>query len=110
MDLKELSVKLTQREYITPGELSEIVMELGGWYGLYASYLDEIFKKKPKAWLEIRAQEGVKSDAKADRLWELTEDGQKELLYRLRLKTIEKISSSIKSRLRVMSEEMRNLT
>jgi hypothetical protein len=69
----------------------------------FCVYLPE----KPAKWLAIRGSKN--SDAAAEREWEATELGQRETQLRWELKRIDKLSSAIASKLRVMEIEARNL-
>lgn len=106
MNFEEISLKLQAN--LSPGELSELNLQLAGYYGLNATELDELLARKAESWIKIRSQEGVKSDAQADRLWEQTADGQRERRLKLQQKTIEKLMSAVKTRIQVMTEEARN--
>lgn len=106
MNFEEISLKL--QAPASPGELSELNMQLAGYYGLNATELDSLLSKKADDWIKMRSQEGVKSDAQADRLWEQTEAGSRERRLRLQQKTIEKLMSAIKTRISVMEHEARN--
>ena len=106
MELKELTEKLKSGENIAPGELSKYRLELSGWFAFYSGQLEDILKRKPEQWLEIRKTAG--SDKMTDMRYNATEDGQEELALRLRLKSIEKIMSSIRLRLEIMEKESQN--
>jgi DNA-binding PadR family transcriptional regulator len=108
MTLNELSEKLKNREYQTPGELSEVRLELAGWFSLIAGQLEEVLKRKPAEWLKIRDREDIKSDTRADRIYELTQDGRDEILYRLELKRITVLMSGLRTRLEILSQEAKN--
>lgn len=106
MNFEEVSLKLQAPN--SPGELSELNMSLAGYYGLNATELDGILAIKADKWIKIRSEEGVKSDAQADRLWEQTVEGQRERRLKLQQKTIEKLMSAIKTRIGVMTIEAKN--
>lgn len=89
-----------------PGQLSEIRLELAGHYSLLADELQEILKIKPEKWIEIRKM--VKSSAEADMLWAASEEGKREMALKWQLKVVEKLMSSIRLRLEVMSKEAQN--
>ncbi len=107
MTLKELSLKLKSAEPITPGDLSQIRLELSGWFGILADQLQEVLKRKPEKWLEIRKE--AKSSAEADKAWEASEDGLQEMKLRWDLKVCEKLMSSIRTRLEVLEKEAQNI-
>lgn len=103
---EEVVEKVRSEDGLAPEELGEAKEFLSGEYAFVASELEKILRRKPKAWEEIRKT--VQSDARADRSWDGTEDGNGEIIYRLRLKAIEKLMSSISSRLRIMEGEARS--
>ena len=105
MTLLEITNKLRSLT-LTPGELSDIRLKLSAEYSWIASRLEDIEKVEPKEWLNIR--ESVKSDKIADYKWKSTAQGQEQTVYKSQLKSIEKMMSSIKTRLEVMSQEARN--
>lgn len=92
---------------MNPEALSEELLELSNTYGTLSDELSEILEAKPKLWLSIRAQ--TKSDTSAERAWEATESGVRETVVKLKLKAIEKRMSALRTRLRVMDAEARNL-
>jgi hypothetical protein len=103
--LNEIAKKFV-KERMSPGELSELRMQLSADYSFTATRLDEILMLKPKEWLRIR--EKATSDNQADRKWELTDNGSLEKVYRQQLKTCEKMMSAIKTRIEVMTGEAKN--
>jgi len=105
--LTEIIEKL-RNETHTPGELTEYHLWLSGEYAFWAGQLEEILKRKPQVWLSIRKQEEVKSDSRADKEYEKTEDGQNEIILKFRLKTMTKLMSAIRTRLEIVREEARN--
>ncbi len=92
---------------LTPGQMSEALVQQAHDYSTLSDQLAEILKVKPFKWLELRAT--VESDTRAERLWSATEDGVAEMVLKLRLKAIEKVMSSLRTRLRVLELEVRNL-
>lgn len=91
---------------IAPGELSLIHQQLVGEYGGISVRLGEILMAKPAIWASMRLDKT--SDSQTDKAWEATEMGKDETIYRLQLKTLEKILSSIKTRISVLQGEARN--
>lgn len=91
----------------SPGRLSEIVVDLSGYYAFIAGQLDDILVFKPSRWIEMRKEQG--SDKSTDRAWDATEEGQKEIKLRGEIKSLEKFISACKLRLRVKEGESRNL-
>src|SRR5690242_17396016 len=108
MSIESIAEKLKNTETIYPPELSEMRSWLAGEYAYINSQLIGILMKKPEKWKEIRYSGDVKSDTAAERIWQATEEGLKETIYRMQLKTIEKLSSAIKSRMEVLMGEAKN--
>lgn len=104
MNLEEIITKLKEGG-LSPGDLAELKTRLAAEFAFYAGQLEDILKRKPAQWIKLR--EFTKSDASADRQYELTEDGKGEIIYRLRLKVVEKLMSAISTRLRVAEGEIR---
>lgn len=94
------------KDVSSPGELAELRQWFSGEYAFIAGQLEDILLLKPQKWLETR--EKVKSDTQAEREWQATVEGKNELIWRLRLKAIEKAMSAIKTRLEIISGESRN--
>lgn len=94
-------------ENVPPGELSQIRTFLAGEYGYLSSELNQILIRRSTKWFEFRSVS--KSDKQADRMWEQSADGQKEMELRMKMKSMDKISSAIKTRLEVLTGEARNL-
>lgn len=86
--------------------LAEARLELSSLYSYFSWQLEQILFAKPKVWLTIR--ENTKSDTAAEKQWDNTENGQKETIYRYRLKRIEKMMSSMRTMIDVLSTEARN--
>lgn len=86
--------------------LAESRLELSSLYSYFSGQLEQILFCKPKVWLTIR--ENTKSDSSAEKQWQQTEDGQKETIYRYRLKRIEKMMSSMRTMIQILSDESRN--
>lgn len=82
-------------------------MEESVHFSRLSDELGVILESKPDKWLNIRLD--VKSDTSAEKSWQRTDDGKREMVLRLKLKAIEKSMSSIRTRLRILSDEARNL-
>lgn len=93
----------------SPGRLSEILVGLGAYFGNLSEELSEILVFKTDVWLELRGREGTKSDRSADRLWDATDKGKREIELRYTLKALEKLMSAIKTMLRTKEQEAQNL-
>jgi hypothetical protein len=77
----------------------------------YSNVMDELVVlriKKATEIIYIRARESVKSDKQADRIWESSDDGIKELTLHYRSKSLEKLMSAIKTKLRAIEGERYN--
>ena len=105
MNLEEIIRKLREGG-LPPGDLAEMKSQLAGHYAFYAGQWEEILKRKAAQWIKLR--EFTKSDNSADRQYELTEDGKSEIIYRLKLKVIEKLMSGISTRIRVAEGESKS--
>jgi len=92
---------------MTPGELSEQLMQQSAEYSKYAEELAEVLRSKSVAWMEVRKR--TSSDKQADREWDATVEGMMEMSHRLRLKALEKSMSAIRTRLRILEGEARNM-
>jgi hypothetical protein len=97
---------LRTNEALSPGDLAQMRQFLAGEYAFIAGQLQDIVMRKPDVWRLFR--EKTTSDKQADRMYEATEDGKLEAVYRLKCKAIEKLMSAIKTRLEIASGEARN--
>ena len=88
-----------------PHELAEENIKLADYYGKVAEELIKVKTLKAEKWVFLRAD--CKSDTQADRAWEKTEDGLKELTLHYKLKTIEKKMSAARKMIDVLNVEMR---
>lgn len=95
-------------EQKSPREYVDEVEAMAREYDKIGNELVKIKVKKATEILIIRAREGVKSDAQAERFWQSTPEGILELQYSFKLKSIEKLMSAIKLKLRLLSEESKN--
>jgi hypothetical protein len=90
-----------------PGRLADYRIHLAALYSLRASEMQNILAVRPTVWLRIR--EHKNSDKAADREWQNTEKGQRETQLKWELKRIDKLSSAIAQKLRIMQDEARNI-
>lgn len=90
----------------TPHELAEENVTFTAAYERASADLEEILASKPLVWMTLR--EESKSAAEADKKWDATEDGVKEMRLRMKLKRWEKHISSNKTLLRILEGEARN--
>jgi len=91
---------------MNPHQLAEKRVQLSALYSNATEQLKDVLSEKPTVWQEIRKT--VKSDTAAERAWEATELGIKEMRLRLSLKAMEKEMSSISTMLKVLDGEARN--
>jgi hypothetical protein len=108
MTIESIAQKLQQNDAIYPPELSEMRSWLAGQYAYLNQQLITVLMKKPEKWKQIRYEGDVKSDTAAERIWQSTENGLQETVLRMQLKSIDKLSSAIKTRLEVLTGEARN--
>ena len=92
---------------MTPEELSNELLELSNTYGTHSDELGEILEGKARLWMKIR--EKTKSDTSAERTWNATDMGIREVTLKLKLKAIEKRMSALRTRLRIMDTEAKNM-
>jgi F420-0:gamma-glutamyl ligase-like protein len=92
---------------LNPGQLSQYLVEQSHEYCVLSDMLAEILKVKPDKWINLRLD--VKSDTAAEKNWERTQDGVNEMLLKLKMKAIEKSMSAIRSRLRTLEVEAKNM-
>ena len=91
----------------TPNDLSLKLEELAADYGAVCERLGTIGTGKAETWLKIR--EGTTSDRQADKLWEATLSGREEVGLRWRERGLLRQMSAIRTRLRVLSDEVKNM-
>lgn len=105
MSLEQIEGQM-QAGTATPGELAHTLTILSGKYAYASNQLEQILMVKPKAWNDIRPN--YKSDTACDRAWEGTDDGLKEMHWRMALKKIEKMMAAIKKLIDVKTAEAYN--
>lgn len=100
-----------------PLELAGYLTKLAGWGSYYTEMLKKISLVKPAKWLELKMvsqideskREKPLSDKHTEILWEVTDDGQKEIALKYELKRIDQMMSSIKQRLYAEKIDFRGL-
>lgn len=90
----------------SPHVLAEKRVQMSGEYARASEELGVILTQKPALWNIIRTQ--TKSDTAADRQWEATGMGIEEMQLRLKLKSLEKQMSAVRTMLEVLAGEARN--
>lgn len=93
MTLKEIQLELATET--SPVRLAEFRVILAHKYGEATDQLEMVLLDKPSLWNEMRKD--YKSDTATERAWDATTQGKQELHWKLQLKKIEKMMSSIKS-------------
>jgi len=106
MTIETIAEDLKNDSQLAPHELARVRGWLAGEYAFLNARLVEVLNQKPSAWNSIRKE--TKSDTAAERIWQQSDLGKDETIYRLKLKSIEKLSSAIKTKLEVMQGEARN--
>lgn len=76
-------------------------------YATFSERLVEILKRKPAVWMEIRKP--LASDTSAERAYDATPDGLMEMELRSKLKVLEKSMAAVKTMLRTMEMEAKNI-
>lgn len=90
-------------------QMAEEVVTLAGDYQTMSEELSHILEFKASKWAVLRSTEGVTSDKQADRMFDRTREGIREMQLRLILKASEKKMSAIKAMLRILESEAHNL-
>jgi hypothetical protein len=108
-DNMQLSLEHIEKELqageLAPNTLADYRVFLAALYSWRASEMQDILVFKPTVWLEYRKQ--TKSVAEADRMWDATVNGKREIQLKWELRRIDKLSSAIATKLRIMESEAR---
>lgn len=91
----------------TPRQIAEDRISLAEEYSRYSGEFAEHVKKQAKFFVENRGFH--KSDTSTQRGFELTDDGVRMTILKLKLKAIEKQMSASNTMLRLMENEAKNL-
>ena len=105
----QLTIEHIEKEMagtLVPGHVADFRVYLAALYSLRAAEMQQILAVKPGIWLDIRGEKN--SDKAPDREWQATEKGQRETQLKWELPRIEKLSSALSSKLRVMEGEANN--
>lgn len=106
-EIKRITNNLREGVYNSnPVRASEDHAVLAGEYSFLAGRWEDILKRKPSTWTAMR--ENFESDTACNRAFEATEDGINEMGIRLRMKSIEKMMSALKSLIRIAEGQARN--
>jgi hypothetical protein len=90
-----------------PHQIADDRMTLAEEYSRYSGEFAEGIKKQAKFFVENRGNH--KSDTATQRSFELTEDGIRMIIVKLKLKAIEKQLSASATMLRLLENEAKNL-
>lgn len=93
---------------IDPQKLATRRRELSQEYKKDMEELGDIIKKKAFKLIELRAIEEVKSDKQAERLWAVTEDGQREITLLFKTRGLLELMRAVKSEIDIMQAEAYN--
>lgn len=91
----------------TPHELAQERMELSEQYSKYSGALADLIKTQAEYFIANR--EKHKSDTACQRAFEITPEGVQITIVKLKLKSLEKQMSAIKTMLDTLTEEARGL-
>src|SRR6185312_3694160 len=106
----QLSIEQIQDEMVTgglsPGRVSDFKVYLAALYSMKSHEREQILLVKLEVWLRIR--DGKNSDTAADRAWDATTMGLREMSLKMEQKRIDKLVGALSTKLRVMEGEARN--
>ena len=107
LTIEKIAEYLKRKNDLTPSEVVKFREYLSSQYFYLGMELAMILMKKSEIWKKIR--EKVKSDKRADIEYNLTEYGKKETLLKMRLKTMEKMLSALRTTFEAQQGEAMNL-
>lgn len=91
----------------TPAQLSDRLLELAEESSRFSAELLDILMPKPDAWMSLR--QSHQSDKATDTAWEMTDMGRREMWLKMRIKSNDRLSSAIKTKLRILENEAHNV-
>ena len=91
----------------TPHELSDSLMDLSEQYSRYSGEFAQKIKLQADYFNTFRDQH--KSDNATQKAFDATDDGVKMVVLKLKLKALEKQMSAIRTHLRLLENEAKNL-
>lgn len=107
-NIKRIQDGLRNKGYVqNPHGAAEDQAILAGEYSFLCSQLEDVLMGKPNWWNITRKD--FKSDTACEKAWQETPNGLLEMGLRLRLKSIEKMMSALKSLIRMAEAEMHNI-
>ena len=89
-------------------KLAEQRVQLANEFSTLSEELGDILTIKAARWAILRADPECKSDTAAERKWQNTPEGLREMRIRLKLKAYEKQIASLGTMLRTLELEARN--
>jgi hypothetical protein len=93
-------------DQVIPGRLADYRIYLAAISSLHSGEMQKILAVKSPTWNQIR--EHKNSDKAADREWQATSLGQRELWLKWELKRLSTLSAAISSKLHVANQEAQN--
>ena len=93
-------------EGLSPRQVVDFRVYLAALFSMKTDELQAIYSRRPEWWNNNRPK--FKSDKATDRAWEATSIGVREMQLEMLLKRIDKLSSALASKLRVLEMEARN--
>ena len=90
----------------SPHQLADFRVQLSAEYSHLAGMLEQILRRKPAVWNEIR--KNCTSDKQSDKVFDATIDGLDEMTLRITMKRADKLISACSSLLRVFESEAKN--
>jgi len=98
MTIEKIEQELREGMQFAPHDLSRYISFLSGEYSFYAGLREELLKRRPLIWNEMRKDH--KSDKSTDRAYEATTDGIDDIALKIRLKRLQVLITAFKTLLR----------
>lgn len=106
--IKEIKETLRSGAVLSPGQYAEMHRILAGEYAFTSDSFGMLEYDKSLEIAHLRNREDIKSDAQAERIYFATENGKFHSQTRLKLKSLEKMLSSLKASIEVAKTEWQN--
>ncbi len=94
---------------ISPRDISRFRNYLAGEYFFFSDRFVELERRKQFAVEEFKKEEGVKSEARAERMYQMTDDGLLYMELRQKLKALEKMLSALRTAFEQYIKEGQNI-
>jgi len=107
--IQEIKETLRSGAVLSPGQYAEYHRILAGEYAFTSDDLGRMESSKNYITEQTRKLDFVKSDAQAERIYLASEEGQVYTRTRLKLKSLEKMLSSLKASIEASKAEWHNL-